>query len=172
MKLKLIATILVSCVPFLAAGCGKPDSRVATLFGGEKTLSALTAPDSIEALRIDPTSFGTAPADAERVIVGYPITSTPVKLSVEQTKELIAILAAPGTYSFDIAKGCEFMPGVALRAQAGKQDVVVLLCFSCKELAIYVGGKRVGTEDFDNAAEKLKTLVKKLFPEDKEIQGL
>jgi hypothetical protein len=163
---------LLSCASFLAAGCGKPDARVVTLFGGEATLTALAAPDSIEALRIDPKSFGTAPPDEGKVIAGYPITSAPVKLSAEQSKELAAILANPGTYSFDIAKGCEFMPGVALRTLAGKQEVVVLLCFSCKELAIYVGGKRVGSEDFDNAARQITALVKKLFPDDKEIQAL
>jgi hypothetical protein len=156
----------------LLAGCGKTDQRVVALYGGEQALAALTAPDSVEALRIDPKSFGTAPPEEGKVIAGYPITSEPVKLSAEQTKELAAILANPGTYSFDIAKGCEFMPGVALRAKVGESDVVVLLCFSCKELAVYLGGQRVGSEDFDNAAEKLKTLVKQLFPDDKEIQAL
>jgi hypothetical protein len=156
----------------LLAGCAKHDSRVVALFGGEATLAAMAAPESVEALRIDPSSFGNAPADEKKVIAGYPITSEPVRLSAEQAKELAAILANPGTYSFDSAKGCEFMPGVALRAQAGQQKVVILLCFSCKELAIYVGGKRVGGEDFDNAAGKLTALVKKLFPADKEIQGL
>ena len=158
------------CISFV--GCTEPDSRVVKLFGSEATLTALAAPDSVEALRIDPKSFGNAPADAEKVIVGYPITSPPAKLSAEQIKQLAAILTDSGTYSFDSAKGCEFMPGVAFRAQAGKQQVVILLCFDCSELAIYVGGQKVGHEDMDHARGKLAALVKKLFPGDKEIQSL
>lgn len=156
----------------LFAGCADRDPQVVKLFGGEATLTALAAPDTVEALRIDPKSYGNAPADAGKVIVGYKITSPPAKLSAEQIKQLAAILADPGSYSFDVAKGCEFMPGVALVAQAGKQEIVVLLCFDCRELAIFVGGKKVGHEDMDNAQGKLAALVKKLFPDDKEIQSL
>jgi hypothetical protein len=157
----------------IAAPSGqKYDIRIAALFGGAEQIDGFVTSGAVEALRIDPTSFGNAPAEEGKVIAGYPITSEPVKLSAEQTKALAAILTNPGTYSFEIAKGCEFMPGVALRAQVGKHEVVMLLCFSCKELAVFVGGKRAGVEDFDSVAGKLKALVKNLFPEDKEIQGL
>lgn len=155
------------------AGCADTDPRVAALFGGQPTLDALKSAKSIEALRIDGKSYDTAKfVDGKAGIAGYKITSEPVKLSDAQVKRLAEILANPGTYSFDRAKGCEFLPGVALRTTAGKQEVVILLCFGCNELAIYVGGKQVGHEDMDNARGKLGALVKELFPKDEEIAEL
>ena len=158
-------------VVILLAGCSD-DPRVATLFGGEPTFEAIKSAKSLEAVRIDGKKHDEKLADGEMSILGYPITSEPVQLTPEQIKTLAAILADPGTYKFDVAKGCEFLPGVALRTTAGKQPVVILLCFGCDELAIYVGGKRVGHEDFDNARGKLAALAKQIFPKDDEIQSL
>ncbi|MDX1944617.1 MAG: hypothetical protein SFU86_04350 [Pirellulaceae bacterium] len=156
----------------LCTGCADRDARVVSLFGGEQTLQALATPKSVAAYRIDPESYGQAAANPGKVLVGYPITSPAAQLSADQMKQLATILADPGTYSFEIAKGCEFRPGVALVAQAGKQEVIVLLCFGCSELAIYVEGTKVGHEDMDNAHAQFAKLAKQLFPNDKEIQGL
>jgi hypothetical protein len=158
-----VLPILVGCVD---------DPRVAGLFGGEATFAAIKSAKSIEAVRIDGKKHDEKLVGSDTALFGYPITSKPVQLTPEQIKTLGTILANPGTYSFDIAKGCEFLPGVALQTTAGKQEVVILLCFGCDELAIYVGGKRVGHEDFDNARGKLAALMKQVFPKDDEIQSL
>jgi hypothetical protein len=163
----------VSFATLAIAGCADTDPRVAALFGGQPTLDALKTAKSVEALRVDGKSYdSTKFADGKAGVAGYEITSEPVKLTDAQIQQLAGILADPRTYSFDIAKGCEFLPGVALRTTAGKQDVVILLCFGCNELAIYVGGKHVGHEDMDNARGKLGALAKELFPNDKEIAEL
>jgi len=155
------------------SGCGKTDSRVVKLFGGEATIAALQTATTVEALRIDPKKYDEDKlTDGTKGIAGYAITDRPVKLSPEQIKSLAAILANPGTYSFDSSKGCKFDPGIALRTLAGQQEVVVLLCFSCDELAIFVQGKRVGSEDTDNARGKLLALARQLFPQDEAIQAL
>lgn len=163
------ACILVAAM--ILAGCNS-DARVANLFGGEATFEAIKTAKSIEAVRIDGKKHDEKLVDSDTAIFGYPIASEPVKLTPEQIKSLGTILANPGTYSFDSAKGCEFLPGVALRTSAGKQEVVILLCFGCDELAIYVGGRRVGHEDFDNARGNLAALAKQVFPKDEEIQSL
>jgi hypothetical protein len=154
----------------LFVGCNA-DPRVANLFGGEPTFEAIKTAKSIEAVRIDGKKYDEKLPD-KTAILGYPITGESVELTPEQIKTLGTILADPGTYHFDRAKGCEFLPGVALRTTAGKQEVVILLCFGCDELAIYVSGKRVGHEDFDNARGKLAALAKQIFPKDEEIQLL
>jgi hypothetical protein len=166
MKLLAIVASLV------ASGCNEPDPRVASLFGGDATFAAIRSAKSIEAVRIDGKKYDETLPDGDKALLGYPITGEPVHLTPQQIEALAKILANPGTYSFDIAKGCEFLPGVALRTTAGKQEVVILLCFGCDELAIYVGGRRVGQEDFDNARGKLVTLVKEIFPKDDEVQSL
>jgi hypothetical protein len=156
----------------LSTGCKDTDPQVASLYGGEATFEAIKSAKSIEAVRIDAKKHDEKLANSETAILGYPITSEPVKLTPEQIKTLAAILADPGTYRFDRAKGCEFLPGVALRTTAGKQPVVILICFGCDELGIYLGGKRVGHEDFDDARGKLVALAKQIFPKDEEIQKL
>jgi hypothetical protein len=164
--------LLALCLLF-SSGCADTDARVAALYGGQPTLDALKTATSVEAVRIDGKSYDPAKfADGKAGIAGYKITSEPVELSADQIKALVAILANPGTYSFDIAKGCEFLPGVALRTTAGKQEVIILLCYGCNELEIYVGGKKVGYEDTDNARGTLAALAKELFPKDEEIQSL
>ena len=164
--------ILLGVSILLLAGCGKVDSRVVTLYGGEQTFAALQSATTVEALRIDPKKYDEKLTDGEQGIAGYPITSEPVRLSAGQIKSLVAVLSNAGTYDFDIAKGCEFMPGVALRTTAGKHELVILLCYSCNEIAIYVDGRRVGGEDIDNARGPLVALAKQLFPSDSEIQSL
>jgi hypothetical protein len=170
---RALVLVLSGLTLLLLTGCADTDPRVAALFGGQPTLDALKTAKSIEALRIDPKNYDeTKLNDGKTGIAGYKITSEPVELSADQIKALVAILANPGTYSFDIAKGCEFQPGVALRTTAGKQEVIILLCYGCNELEIYVGGKKVGYEDTDNARGKLVALAKELFPKDDEIQSL
>ena len=82
------------------------------------------------------------------------------------------LLIDPDTYLWNVAKSCEFMPGVVLRLADAKTQVDVLICFSCDELEIYTNGKRAGHEDFDPRRADLLHVAKKLFPKDEKIQSL
>ena len=103
---------------------------------------------------------------------GYPILAGPVPLDAATAAELAAILLDDDTYDWDRAKGCEFAPGVAIRASRDTTSVDVLLCFSCDEVAFYVNGTKRGTEDTDARRADLVQIAKRLFPDDPKISAL
>ena len=76
------------------------------------------------------------------------------------------------TYSWDSAKSCKPNYGVRIQFNSGDDRVDVLLCFECRILAVYHNDKSGGGEDFDNANPALIAVVKRLFPDDREIQNL
>ena len=82
------------------------------------------------------------------------------------------VITDPNTCLWDVAKSCEFLPGVALRLADVNVQVDILVCFSCDELEMYTNGKRVGHEDFDPRRSDLLRVARKLFPKDEGIQAL
>lgn len=155
----------------LAAGCGGVASRVKDVYGGEANWAAIEAPEKVTAYRV--TRAGVLQhARAPETIAGFEILGGPFDVDAATAAELRAILADDSVYDFERAKGCEFMPGVALRFAKSGAQVDVLFCFSCDELAAYEGAKRVGGEDFDKARPRLLAIVKRLFPEDEKLQSL
>ena len=96
----------------------------------------------------------------------------PVPIDEASAHTLTDVLTDDDTYLWDIAKACEFMPGVALRYGRDGMEVDVLLCFSCDELEVYRNGEKVGHEDFDPRRADLVRVAKRLFPDDEAIQGL
>ncbi len=93
-------------------------------------------------------------------------------MDAKSAAELTAILTSADTYWWDIAKGCEFEPGVAIRFTDAAASTDVLLCFACNEMAVFRGGTRVGGEDTDNARATLVAIARRLFPDDAAIQAL
>ena len=71
-----------------------------------------------------------------------------------------------------MGKGCEPIFGVRLEFTQGDKAVDLFFCFECDILAVYFGGKPVGSEDFDTMRPQLVEIAQKVFPEDKVIQGL
>ena len=144
------------------------DKRVAKLFGGIEGLTAVTGATKVEAFRVTP--YGDTKEGREK-LGGYPITSAALKVDPKLAAGLARFLTAPGTYGLKYHKACKFAPGVLLRFTKDKSTTDILLCFSCDQLAIYRGKTRTGFEDFRNRKE-LVGLVKKVFPDDDEIQKL
>ena len=120
----------------------------------------------------DPATDDTATDNTAKKIADWPITAGPVTLDAQTAAELTAILTSPDTYLWDSAKGCEFDPGVAIRFTDDAGSTDVLLCFSCDEMVIVRGGKRIGGEDTDSARKKLVAIAQRLFPDDAVIQAL
>lgn len=145
----------------------KTTSRVTKLLGGQDVV-ALVPSAEIAAYRIDGMGWGKGPG---KRIHGYPVLSEPVAVDGQSRDELAAVLLDDRTYLWDVAKSCEFLPGVVLRYKADP-PVDVLLCFSCDELEVFIGGKKVGREDFDPRRRDLVRVVKRLFPDDAAIQKL
>lgn len=148
--------------------------RVQAFLGGAAaaaTLLEASDATTCQAFRIDP--FGGKDDGADGKIRGHTITAGPVAVSAPQRAGFASVLGSDDTYLWDLAKGCEFLPGVALRYRGGSgSNVDVLLCFSCDELAIYTANGRVASEDFDPRRADLVLLVKELFPDDPKIQAL
>ena len=155
-------------------GLSKTDSRVQALVGGEAAallIADLSKAKTCDACRIDGFARE-AKDDDPTTLHGYPILSSPSPINDVSRATLSNLLSDPHTYLWDVAKACEFVPGVALRFTRGNVNVDVLVCFSCDELDFYMNGKLVGHEDFDPRRSDLLRVVKKLFPEDEAIQAL
>ncbi len=145
--------------------------NVTKLFGGSEGLQALVAPEKVEAFRVRAMPNDENP-DSQATVGGATITTGPVAVDAGTARDLAGILKDPHTYGWDFAKGCKFDPGVVLRFTAGTSTVDVILCFHCEELQSYLNGKKVGGEDFDAATARIAAIVKRLFPNDEEIQKL
>ena len=157
---------------FGIASCNS--GKVEALVGGDEAyalVSDLSKATTCEAYRIDGYAHG-AKEDKPKQLQGYPIISGPTPIDDASKAALSKVITDPNTYLWDVAKSCEFLPGVALRSADAKVQVDVLICFSCDELEIYTNGKRAGHEDFDPQRSNLLRVTKKLFPKDEKIQAL
>ena len=102
---------------------------------------------------------------------GYAVISDALALNSGSRKELSSIIEEDDTYfRHSTPIDCSFRPGVAFRFQDKKTNVDLLVCFTCNELRYYLDGKVVGQSYFKS--QELRSLVRKLFPTDKEIQSL
>ncbi len=143
------------------------DSKVAEWLG-EDRVALLTTADRVESVRLDPMADA---AEAERTLHGYVVSADGPELTDAQRETFVELAASRGSYDFNSAKGCEFQPGVGLRFVKGEQELVVLLCYSCREWQFVTADGAVG-EDFDPVEASLVRLAKSLFPDDETIGGL
>jgi hypothetical protein len=170
--LKTIPYLMAAVLALAPAACRGPDWRVSQLYGGATSMDVLTAPQTVEAFRLDPSNPPPAAlANAPR-LGDFAVTAGPVAVDDATARELTALLLDPATYDWVRAKGCDFTPGVGLRFTKDASRVELVLCFSCDELMIFRHGRRVGMEDFDAARPQLVAIAKRLFPEDEKIQAL
>ena len=152
----------------------KIDKRIMALLGGKSVyalIANLSKAKTCEAYRIDGYSRG-AKEDKRGKMRGYPIISGPTPIDDASKVSLSNVIIDSNTYLWDVAKSCEFLPGVALHLADANVQVDILICFSCDELEIYTNGKRAGHEDFDLQRSNLLRVAKKLFPKDEKIQAL
>jgi hypothetical protein len=124
-----------------------------------------------DAYRVDDSYPGERKIQDGEELHGYAIISDAVTLPFKSRKELSSILEDSDTYfRHSIPIDCLFRPGVAFRFNDKKTRVDLLICFTCNELRYYLDGKVVGQSYFKS--QKLRALVKKLFPDDQKIQSL
>ena len=146
-----------------------PQQLLVKLFGGEQAFEIFQQPKTVQAYRLNGHNRVSPPTKG---IDGYEVLSGGVAVSEEHAGELKKILTDPDIYYWDRAKACVFSPGVAIIYTSEKGSLDVLLCFGCDQIDIYQNGKRVGGEDFDKAREAIVAVVKKMFPDDAEIQAI
>jgi hypothetical protein len=166
MALWKLAVLLLASMA-ICTGCRKlSTAETKTVFGDQATYDIVRAPDRVDAYRVG----GWQTADPKTG--GYKDLAGPITVPAEVVAKLSGILGDRRTFSFNLAKGCEFDPGVRLRFIKSDKSVDVLLCFHCLELQVVRDGKQQGGEDFDNQEAALIAIAKKLFPDDKDIVAL
>jgi len=173
----LLPAIAVSAVVLVAVCCAafalgqRGVENVNTLFGGSDGLQVVLRSEKVEAYRVAPLHKMPKGEDL-KTIGGAGMLSGPVTVDETSRRDLAEILRNPGTYDWDSAKGCKFDPGVVVRFASRSTTIDVVFCFHCEELQIWRDGARVGGEDFDAASPSLAAIMKRIFPEDAEIQKL
>ena len=131
--------------------------RLVDLMGGYPHMDAIRTTGKATAFRI-----GKDDAFNE-VVLGEGIV-----LTDEQRQALSSLLVHDHSYDWDIAKGCEPMPGVLITFEDGATVARVRLCFSCRMVGYTPGG----WEDFDPVTDELVQWVKDVFPDDEVVQAL
>ena len=174
---RVTAPFLLTASLFLTScATGGPPQRVVDLLGGPEAYALIDAPTGdarVEAYRILPPHLaGEIPVPPDSIeLHGHQVLAGPVSVDAESIALLSDVLTSDGTYEWDMAKACEFMPGVAIRYVQGKLEVDVLLCFSCDEWGfLHAGSLRV--EDNDDARRALVSLSRVVFPDDEVLRGL
>lgn len=174
-----LAAVLLSAFALLATsgGCAQTPQRLLDLYGGQAAYNLVAQPTGdteVTAYRILPPHLAdevAAPPGAIQ-LHGHLVLAGPVPVDAATRDQLSDVLGDDGTYDWDRAKGCEFMPGVAIRWRQGDLTVDTLLCFSCDEVGIHRNDKWQGTEDFDRRRAALVRAAKSLFPHDAKLQSL
>lgn len=145
------------------------DAGVVSALGGPLGYVTFKRAQGAQAWRLSTGPEGPATTDS---IHGYGVTSGPVALTSAQARSLAAVLESPQATQVS-NKRCGFTPGVAVTWQNGSHALDLLICFSCSDLQYYFDGKVVDQPyDFYRVRPALVAEVKKLFPQDQEIQAL
>ncbi|MEM6505622.1 MAG: hypothetical protein AAF711_09155 [Planctomycetota bacterium] len=140
------------------AALPKPTGRVAMLMGGWPHAKTITETGKATAYRIERDL-----ETGEEKMLGAAVALRP-----GQRTELIGLLSRDDAYGWDIAKGCEPMPGVLITFEDGATYARLRICFGCQMLGYTPGG----WEDFDPINGALIAWVKGVFPNDRLIQKL
>jgi hypothetical protein len=101
--------------------------------------------------------------------------SVPVPAS--QARRLKRVMQRSSSYQWSIHKACIPDYGVLFTFRSGGRAVQVALCFNCNMLDVFDGGDDKARPvnslpDFDPMRSDLVAIVKKVFPDDGEIQAL
>lgn len=91
-----------------------------------------------------------------------------IELTGRQRRALTGLLVQDGAYEWEIAKGCQPMPGVMIAFEDGETRSELRLCFQCG-IVEYLPGSH---EDFDPVYAELVQWVKGVFHDDQAIQAL
>ena len=146
---------------------------------------AMAAADRVEWFRLEPPAWarrggaGAASPDTSppRAIEGAAVRYDGPVQGEDGARELTRLLLDDGSYRWGSASGCKPTPGVLARLRSGGQTVSFLLCFECVDLqavARDAAGEVVhrAYHNFIPARPALTRLVKRVFPDDNDIQAL
>ena len=140
------------------------------VYGSADSRAVVENPERVQIYRLTPLADEQAYSDQ---IADYPVASGPFNVSDGAAAEIAEAILSPGTYYWGSeAKACAPQFGVRVAFIRGTEQVDVLFCFECRILCVGHGGTLVGSGSFDYAPPELLAAVKRLFPDDAEIQSL
>lgn len=163
----VLALALIGCQTTAKPRGGpvEPTQKVKT-FLGDKMLPVLQAPDSIQAIQVEPR----AGVSLEN-IDGFKILNRGPMLSADQTLLLKGLIMDEKSYDFANVKRHPMDPIVAFQFKKGTNVVNVLVSYA-GNLWQFTGFDQKQIEDNDPVRASLVGLAKELFPKDKDIQAL
>jgi hypothetical protein len=178
---KMPRLIIVLPVAILAVGVylyflnGRPnDEFISKVFGNRQLFDAFVASEQVTAQRLHRGDRNKITPD---VLSNYKRgPSVPVPGS--QARRLKRILQRSSSYyQGSNRKACIPDYGVLFTFRSGDRAVQVALCFNCNMLDVFDGGDDKARSvnslpDFDPMRSDLVAIVKKVFPDDPEIQDL
>ena len=137
-----------------------------------------------ESLRTDPSILKLNPQNdptAALHVLAFYHRDSPAPVEADDVRELKKLIIDPRSYPWmserHEVRACLPDYAVMFTFYGSSEIVRVLLCFQCDQLAVLVGKGddplRVNAEDvFDDIRPQLVTIVKRLFPNDPDIQAL
>jgi hypothetical protein len=138
--------------------------EVELLFGGAQGLDVLSTATRVRAYRV--AELDESQDNGPEKIFHYSVTSELLEVDLATSKELAALLSDRVTYR-ELHLPCLFEPAVGFRFESGSGRIDVLVCFGCEEVYVSPSGKFA-----DIRSNNLLTIAKRMFPEDKIIQGI
>src|SRR6185295_11818099 len=103
--------------------------------------------------------------------LSWPYTAGPVDVPLSSAREVSALLLEPRSYSA-VAKPCKRRPGVKMSWMCGHDLVMAVFCFECSTVFLYFREEEAAQREFDPAHKDFVAAIKKVFPDDPEIQAL
>jgi hypothetical protein len=142
------------------------------LFGSAENIAIVREATRVEAYRVVPPA-GSKPVQDDISPFDFKVAVGPKAVPEEMAKVLAESLLSPSTYRWWGMKECGYpVYGVKLSFFRGNDRVDVFFCFQCGDLAVTRDGKTFGAGDFYEMKRPFVKAVKKLFPNDAEIQAI
>lgn len=153
-------------VILIAAAHCQAAEHLDSLYGDKEAQSVVAKPTKVQAYRLADNSF------YKPTVQDYKMLAGPVAVDDALAKSVGQLLLDEKSYLWDVGKGCDPIFGVRLEFVQGDKSTDIFFCFECDILQVYVEGKPVSSEDFDDVRPQLVKMMQKIFPKDKAIQGL
>ena len=154
---------------------GRPnDEFISKVFGNRQLFDAFVASQQVSAQRLHTRDRHEISPD---ILSNYK-RGPSVPVAASQSRRLKRILQRSSSYyQGSNRKACIPDYGVLFTFHSGDRAIQLALCFNCNMLDVFDGGddkaRSVNTEsDFDPIRSDLVAIVKKVFPDDPEIQEL
>jgi hypothetical protein len=171
---RLLLVVAIVSVTFFLIYRSSPESRLRRLFGG----FVVVGPSGVETVRkawhVEAYRLGPLPNQLNGQAAkfwDYPEVSGSVDVSDDAARLLADVLLDPSSYSRGTTNACVPRYSVRLDFSIEKELVAVLLCFECNQLTVHYRGTE-RRANFDAGRPTLVREIRRLFPDDPEIQAL